>query len=209
MTCEPRSCISHLTSQSHSSLVAAQAAHLPCLLYHQVCLEYSSTPSDTIYSIHHSEHPLTTHLHCKWQEQKTQNQCHTKKPQVMASTQSECNKQCLQSDTHNMYHHDTWTLGLSSCVNTNLSCRILELHKSFDFPVTHLSSSSIGNMPPLSTISSSTLGVFLHAFKHYLFATSLRAPSHYVPSMQVGATVGPELTPHQITSHQGEHQVRV
>ena len=48
-------------------------------------------PTNTIYSLHHSEHPLTTYLHHRWQEQKVQNQHHSKKPQVEANTQSEHN----------------------------------------------------------------------------------------------------------------------
>ena len=48
-------------------------------------------PSVMIYSLQHSEHPLTTYLHCRWQEQKAQNWCHTKKPWVEVSAQLERN----------------------------------------------------------------------------------------------------------------------
>ena len=75
-----RSCISCSASQSHSTSVPVQACCSPCLLYHQVCLEYPSTPSDTIYSLHHSEHPLTTYLCHRWQEQQAQNCCHFRTP---------------------------------------------------------------------------------------------------------------------------------
>ena len=55
-------------------------------------------PAVTIYSLHHSEHPLTTYLHCRWQEQKTQNWHHTKKPQVEANAQWECNTWVLDKE---------------------------------------------------------------------------------------------------------------
>ena len=48
-------------------------------------------PPVIIYSIHHSEHPLTTYLHHRWQEQKAQNQHHSKKPPVGENTWSEHN----------------------------------------------------------------------------------------------------------------------
>ena len=51
-------------------------------------------PTVTIYSLHHSEHPLTTYLHCRWQEQKAQNQCHYMKPHVEMNAQSEHNTSC-------------------------------------------------------------------------------------------------------------------
>ena len=44
-----------------------------------------------IYSLHHSEHPLTTHLHRRWQEQKAQRGRHSKKPLVEMNAQSERN----------------------------------------------------------------------------------------------------------------------
>ena len=46
---------------------------------------------DTIYSISHSEHPLTTYLCRRWQEQKAQKQRHSKKPHVEMNTRSEHN----------------------------------------------------------------------------------------------------------------------
>ena len=64
---------------------------LPCLLSHQVHLEYPSMLSTTIYSLHHHEHPLTTFLCHRWQEQKAQNGHHSKKPQVKVNTWSKRN----------------------------------------------------------------------------------------------------------------------
>ena len=46
---------------------------------------------DTIYSLSHSEHPLTTYLRRRWQEQKAQNRRHSKKPHVETNAQSERN----------------------------------------------------------------------------------------------------------------------
>ena len=48
-------------------------------------------PQNIIYSIHHSEHPLTTYLRRRWQEQKAQNRRHSKKPLVETNAQSERN----------------------------------------------------------------------------------------------------------------------
>ena len=48
--------------------------------------------SNTIYSLSHSEHPLTTYLRHKWQEQRNQNRCHSKKPHVETNARSERNK---------------------------------------------------------------------------------------------------------------------
>ena len=55
---------------------------------------------NTIYSLHHPEHPLTTYLHRRWQEQKTQNRCHSKKPQVKVNAQSERNTITINNDTN-------------------------------------------------------------------------------------------------------------
>ena len=46
---------------------------------------------DTIYSLSHSEHPLTTYLRRRWQEQKAQNRRHSKKPHVETNAWSERN----------------------------------------------------------------------------------------------------------------------
>ena len=51
-------------------------------------------PSPTIYSIHHSKHPLTTYLRHRWQEQRTKNQCHTRQPHIKENTWLE----------HNIFH---------------------------------------------------------------------------------------------------------
>ena len=48
-------------------------------------------PSNIIYSLSHSEHPLTTYLHRRWQEQKAQNWRHSKKPHVETNARSERN----------------------------------------------------------------------------------------------------------------------
>ena len=48
-------------------------------------------PPSIIYSLNHSEHPLTTYLRRRWQEQKAQKRRHSKKPHVETNTQSECN----------------------------------------------------------------------------------------------------------------------
>ena len=45
----------------------------------------------TIYSLSHSEHPLTTYLRRRWQEQKASNRRHSKNPHVETNTQSERN----------------------------------------------------------------------------------------------------------------------
>ena len=45
---------------------------------------------------------------------------------------------------------------------------IQELHKSFNFSVSLLSSSNISRVPPLSTVSLSPLGTSLHAYAHHL-----------------------------------------
>ena len=50
-----------------------------------------------IYSLSHSEHPLTTYLRRKWQEQRTQNRRHSKKPHVETNARSERN---INSDLH-------------------------------------------------------------------------------------------------------------
>ena len=47
--------------------------------------------SNTIYSLSHSEHPLTTYLRRRWQEQKARNRCHSKKPHVKTNARSERN----------------------------------------------------------------------------------------------------------------------
>ena len=48
-------------------------------------------PPSTIYSLSHSEHPLTTYLRRRWQEQKAQNRRHSKKPHVETNARSEHN----------------------------------------------------------------------------------------------------------------------
>ena len=48
-------------------------------------------PPSIIYSLSHSEHPLTTYLHRKWQEQKAQNRRHSKEPHVETNARSERN----------------------------------------------------------------------------------------------------------------------
>ena len=48
-------------------------------------------PSNTIYSLSHSEHPLTTYLRRKWQEQQNQKRHHSKKPHVETNARSERN----------------------------------------------------------------------------------------------------------------------
>ena len=68
-------------------------------------------PSVTIYSLHHSEHSLSTDLHCRWQEQRAQNWCHSKKPQVEGNAWSERN---INSDLFSKvapateYHLSQW-----------------------------------------------------------------------------------------------------
>ena len=88
-------------------------------------------PSVTIYSLHHSEHPLTTYLHCRWQEQKTQNWCHFQKPQVKVNAQLERNREASpttweQSITNAMFY---WSCPLCD----RWSVLIITLHGFFPY----------------------------------------------------------------------------
>ena len=61
-------------------------------------------PPNTIYSLSHSEHPLTTYLRRRWQEQKAQNRRHSKKPHVKTNAQSEHNRNDLKRGVIHFYH---------------------------------------------------------------------------------------------------------
>ena len=65
--------------------------HFPVYYSTESAWSIPPRPLDTIYSLSHSEHPLTTYLRHRWQEQKVQHRRHSQKPHIETNARSERN----------------------------------------------------------------------------------------------------------------------